>query len=27
VSIDRKVIRTEMLRIIDECLPIVKYYS
>ena len=27
VSIDRKVIRTEMLRIIDECLPVVKYYS
>jgi len=27
VSIDRKVVRTEMLRIIDDCLPIVKYYS
>ena len=27
VSIDRKVVRTEMLRIIDACLPIVKYYS
>ena len=27
VSIDRKVVRTEMLRIIDECLPVVKYYS
>jgi len=27
VSIDRKVIRTEMLRIIDSCLPIVKHYS
>ena len=26
-SIDRKVIRSEMLRIIDSCLPIVKYYS
>ncbi len=27
VSIDKKVIRTEMLRIIDSCLPIVKRYS
>jgi len=27
ISIDRKVIRTEMLRVIDSCLPIVKYYS
>jgi hypothetical protein len=27
VSIDKKVIRTEMLRIIDSCLPIVKKYS
>ncbi len=27
VSIDRKVIRSEMLRIIDACLPVVKYYS
>jgi len=27
VSIDRNVIRTEMLRIIDSCLPIVKRYS
>ncbi|MBM3905182.1 MAG: hypothetical protein FJ354_00655 [Thaumarchaeota archaeon] len=27
VSIDKKVIRTEMLRIIDSCLPIVKNYS
>ena len=27
VSIDKKVIRTEMLRIIDSCLPIVKEYS
>ena len=27
VSIDRKVVRTEMLRIIDECLPVVQYYS
>ena len=26
VSIDKKVIRTEMLRIIDSCLPIVKKY-
>ena len=27
ISIDRNVIRTEMLRIIDSCLPIVKRYS
>ena len=27
ISVDRKVIRTEMLRIIDECLPVVKHYS
>ena len=27
VSIDKKVLRTEMLRIIDSCLPIVKKYS
>ena len=27
ISIDRKVVRSEMLRIIDTCLPIVKYYS
>lgn len=27
VSIDKKVIRTEILRIIDACLPIVKLYS
>lgn len=27
VSIDKKVIRSEMLRIIDSCLPIVKSYS
>ena len=27
ISIDKKVIRTEMLRIIDACLPIVKKYS
>jgi hypothetical protein len=27
LSIDRKVIRSEMLRIIDACLPIVKHYS
>ena len=27
VSIDKKVIRTEMLRIIDSCLPIVKRFS
>ena len=27
VSIDRKVIRSEVLRIIDSCLPIVKHYS
>lgn len=27
VSIDKKVIRTEMLRIIDSCLPIVKKFS
>ncbi len=27
VSIDKKVIRSEMLRIIDACLPIVKSYS
>ena len=27
ISIDKKVIRTEILRIIDACLPIVKKYS
>ncbi len=27
ISIDRKVIRSELLRIIDSCLPIVKHYS
>ena len=27
ISIDRKVIRSEMLRIIDACLPIVRHYS
>jgi hypothetical protein len=27
VSIDKKVVRSEMLRIIDACLPIVKIYS
>jgi hypothetical protein len=27
ISIDKKVIRSEMLRIIDSCLPIVKRYS
>jgi len=27
ISIDRKVVRSEMLRIIDSCLPVVKYYS
>ena len=27
ITIDRKVIRSEMLRIIDACLPIVKRYS
>jgi len=27
ISIDRKVLRTEMLRIIDSCLPIVKKHS
>jgi hypothetical protein len=27
ISIDRKVIRTELLRIIDKCLPVVKHYS
>ncbi len=27
ISLDRKVIRSEMLRIIDECLPVVKHYS
>ena len=27
VSIDKKVIRTEVLRIIDSCMPIVKKYS
>lgn len=27
ISIDKKVIRSEMLRIIDSCLPIVKEYS
>ncbi|MFB5603408.1 MAG: hypothetical protein ACE5RK_03270, partial [Candidatus Nitrosomaritimum aestuariumsis] len=27
ISIDKKVIRSEILRIIDSCLPIVKKYS
>ena len=27
ISIDKKVIRSEILRIIDECLPVVKHYS
>ena len=27
ITIDKKVIRSEMLRIIDSCLPIVKRYS
>jgi len=27
ISIDKKVLRTEMLRIIDSCLPIVKIHS
>ena len=27
VSIDKKVVRTEVLRIVDACLPIVKLYS
>jgi len=27
VSLDKKVVRSEVLRCIDECLPIVKYYS
>jgi hypothetical protein len=27
VSLDKKVIRTEVLRIIDTCLPVVKHYS
>jgi hypothetical protein len=27
ISIDKKVIRTEVLRIIDSCVPIVKKYS
>ncbi len=27
ISVDKKVIRTEILRIIDSCLPIVKKYS
>ncbi len=27
ISVDRKVIRSEMLRIIDSCLPVVKHYS
>ncbi len=27
ISVDRKVIRTEMLRIVDECLPVVRHYS
>ena len=27
ISIDKKVVRTEVLRIIDNCLPIVKRYS
>ncbi len=27
ISLERKVVRTEMLRIIDECLPVVKHYS
>ncbi len=27
VSLDKKVVRTEVLRVIDACLPIVKHYS
>jgi hypothetical protein len=27
ISIDKKVVRAEILRIIDACLPIVKHYS
>ena len=27
ISIDKKVVRSEILRIIDACLPIVKHYS
>ena len=27
LSIDKKVVRSEILRIIDECLPVVKHYS
>ncbi len=27
ISLDKKVVRSEILRSIDECLPIVKYYS
>ncbi len=27
ISLDKKVVRSEVLRTIDECLPIVKYYS
>ena len=27
ISVEKKVVRSEMLRIIDECLPIVKHYS
>lgn len=27
ISIDKKVVRSEVLRIVDICLPIVKYYS
>ena len=27
ISIDKKVVRSEILRIIDECFPIVKHYS
>ncbi len=27
VSIDKKVVRTEILRIIDSCLPIMKHHS
>jgi hypothetical protein len=27
VSIDKKVVRSEILRIVDECMPIVKHYS
>lgn len=27
ISVEKKVVRSEMLRIIDECLPIVKHFS